>query len=119
MTDETFPAEYRLRHPAEFRRVFDRRRSVSDDKLIVYACENLQAHSRLGLSVSRKVGGAVARNRWKRLIREAFRRSRGQLPGGLDFVVIPRRRRNVDGEMVQDSLRVLAKRVAGRIKKQA
>lgn len=46
--------------------------------------------ARLGLVVSRKVGGAVARNRVKRLVREWFRRARPTLPPGLDVVVIAR-----------------------------
>lgn len=80
-----------LRRPADFRRVYDRRRSASDGWLIVYACENGLAHSRLGLSVSRKVGNAVHRNRLRRLYREAFRLTRQELPAGLDLVLIPRR----------------------------
>src|SRR6266513_5128230 len=80
-----------LRRPADFRRVYDRRRSVSDSWLIVYACENGLPHLRLGLSVSRKYGGAVQRNRLRRLYREAFRLTRAQMPVGLDLVLIPRR----------------------------
>jgi len=84
------PAEH-LRSPADFRRVYERRRSVSDNWLIIYACENQLAHLRLGLSVSRKVGPAVHRNRLRRLYREAFRLNRSQLPAvGLDLVLIPR-----------------------------
>jgi ribonuclease P protein component len=80
-----------LRRPADFRRVYERRRSVSDGWLIVYACENGLPHLRLGLSVSRKVGGAVQRNRLRRLYREAFRLTRQAMPGGLDLILIPRR----------------------------
>src|SRR5229473_2898749 len=80
-----------LRRPADFKRVYDRRRSASDDWLIVYACPNGLPHLRLGLSVSRKVGPAVLRNRLRRLYREAFRLSRHEMPVGLDLVVIPRK----------------------------
>src|SRR5580765_9042054 len=84
------PAEH-LRRPSDFKRVYDRRRSVSDAWLIVYACENGLPHLRLGLSVSRKNGKAHHRNRLRRLYREAFRLSRAQMPVGLDLVLIPRR----------------------------
>jgi ribonuclease P protein component len=79
-----------LRRPADFRRVYERRRSASDSWLLVYACENGLPHLRLGLSVSRKVGQATHRNRLRRLYREAFRLTRGEMPVGLDLVLIPR-----------------------------
>jgi ribonuclease P protein component len=84
------PKEH-LRRPADFRRVYDRRRSVSDSWLIVYGCENQLPHLRLGLSVSRKVGQAHERNRLRRLYREAFRLSRAEMPVGIDLVLIPRK----------------------------
>src|SRR5439155_26748607 len=80
-----------LRRPSDFRRVYERRRSVSDAWLIVYACENGLPYLRLGLSVSRKVGQATRRNRLRRLYREAFRLTRHEMPVGLDLVLIPRK----------------------------
>jgi ribonuclease P protein component len=68
--------------------------SVSDEVLIVYGFPNGLGRIRLGLSVSRKVGNAVVRNRWKRLIREAFRLDilTDSPTEGLDLVVIPQKR---------------------------
>jgi ribonuclease P protein component len=80
-----------LRRAADFRRVYERRRAASNNWLIVYACENGLPYLRLGLSVSRKVGRAVQRNRLRRLYREAFRLTRHEMPGGLDLVLVPRR----------------------------
>src|SRR5690349_13379738 len=89
-TSFRFRPEEHLRRGADFRRAYDRRRSASDPWLIVYACPNGLPHLRLGLSVSRKVGPAVRRNRLRRLYREAFRLTRHLLPTGLDLVLIPR-----------------------------
>src|SRR5580765_1395254 len=80
-----------LRSPADFRKVYARRCAASDAWLLVQACPNGLPFSRLGLSVSRKFGNAVRRNRLRRLYREAFRLTRAQMPVGLDLVLIPRR----------------------------
>ncbi len=80
----------RLARKREFERVFGARCSAADKRLVVYVRSNGFAYSRLGLAVSRKHGNAVARNRIKRLIREAYRLNKSQLPKGIDLVVIPR-----------------------------
>jgi ribonuclease P protein component len=107
----------RLKDPEEFRRVFERRRFDSDLVLIVYGVENNCAHSRLGISVARKkVRAAHARNRIKRLIREAFRLSKAELPTGIDLVVVPRGV-NASLAAVRHSLVSLSHRVARRLNK--
>jgi ribonuclease P protein component len=112
----TFPPSRRLKSPAEFRRAYDRDRSAADAILVVYACENGLAHPRLGVSVSRKAGGAVARNRLKRLFREAFRLTQHDLPPGVDFVLIPRAKAGGPTlDRLRASLVTLAKRAAARL----
>lgn len=115
MLNYRFLKKYRLRQRKEFDRVFRQRRSTADGLLVMYACRNGFDHSRVGMVVSRKVGNAVTRNRWKRLIREAFRLNRAGLPASLDIVVIPRRDVEPRLEPLGLSLRKLAARIDKRL----
>ncbi len=74
---------------------------------------------RMGLSVSKQVGNAVARNQWKRLLREAFRTSREKLPAGLDFVVVPRSGATPELRQLTKSLVELTWRLQKRLKREA
>jgi ribonuclease P protein component len=81
----------RLSRSAEFDRVYRQGRSLGNRYLVLYSFPRAGAEqSRLGLSVSRKVGGAVDRNRVKRLLREAFGDEAARLVPGHDVVIVAR-----------------------------
>ena len=83
----------RLSRSAEFDRVYREGRSHANRYLVVYSFPrggDEEADARLGVSVGRKVGGAVERNRVKRLLRDAFWAIAEELPPGHDFVVVAR-----------------------------
>ena len=111
MSAKGFQKACRIRHQTDFDRVYQNKCYAADEVLVIHADRNTLTHSRLGLSVSKKVGGAIFRNRWKRLIREAFRTSQGEFPGNLDLVVRPRRGAKPNFQAIVKSLRKLANRL--------
>jgi len=114
MPDQRFERHRRVRSKSDFDRVYASRRYAADGLLVVNAADNGLDVARLGLAVSRAIGNAVVRNRWKRILREAFRLERERLPPGLDLVVRPRPRIEPELGAVRRSLVSLAGRVARR-----
>ena len=86
----TLPKSRHLRLPREFDAVYGAKTRESRGPLTVYAKPNGRDYPRLGMSVSRKVGTAVRRNRIRRLLREAFRFMQHDPPRGYDLVVVVR-----------------------------
>ena len=117
MPPSGFPREFRLRRQPDFQRVHQANIFAADDVLVIRAISNDLQIIRIGISISRQVGNAVVRNRWKRLIRESFRRIRVELPVGLDLVVRPRRGGVAELSHVQKSLRRLVPNLAKRVLK--
>jgi ribonuclease P protein component len=89
--DERFSRSDRILHEAEYRSIYNSGIKVHSERFVLFSRENSLQHHRLGITVSRKVGGAVVRNRIKRLFREVFRKCRAEIPHHLDFVVNAKR----------------------------
>lgn len=83
---------YRLKENSDFRRAFQRGKSVANAKFVLYWSDNRTQSFRVGFSVSKKIGNAVVRNRMKRALREVFHKLSENLSSyTYDFVVICRK----------------------------
>jgi ribonuclease P protein component len=84
----SFPKTKRLTSNRQFKAVLDHGRRAGDHLLTLYMAPNPRGYPRLGVSVGKSAGNAVVRNRLKRLLREAFRRSQDRIPQGFDYVLM-------------------------------
>ncbi|MBV9695492.1 MAG: ribonuclease P protein component [Gammaproteobacteria bacterium] len=109
----TLPARLRLRHKRDFDAAYAGGRRLADGFFAVTACKNQAGVPRLGLAVAvRAAGGAVGRNRLRRLIRESFRLHQRELPA-IDLVVSVRpRAREAPAPELRASLATLWQRLA-------
>ncbi|TYO97667.1 ribonuclease P protein component [Geothermobacter ehrlichii] len=106
--DNRFPAERRLRKRRDFIKCKQMGRIIHTSHFLVFALKRDDEQVRLGVTVSRRVGGAVTRNRVKRLIREFFRTRQQQLPKGFDLSIIAKGHAgNIDLATVCSELEVL------------
>ncbi|MGP7819565.1 ribonuclease P protein component [Niallia sp. 01092] len=84
--------EYRIKKNKEFQQVFKKGQSFANRQFVVYKlCKTGQEHFRVGLSVSKKIGNAVVRNRTKRYIRQVFLELENLLDHEADYVIIARK----------------------------
>lgn len=103
----------RLSLKKDFDAVFRDGRKEADNNLVVRVLRTGHGYARLGMAVGKKHGHAVGRNRLKRLIREAFRLNRSQLPDSVDLVVIPREGAKKELPAIAESLIELSQRAVG------
>jgi len=93
-----FPLRMRIRSPADFKLAYSDGVREDAGGVIIYARPNGLSHPRLGISIGRRAGGAVLRNRIKRLFREVFRTEQHAIGPGLDLIVVvrPHRERSIE-----------------------
>ena len=102
---------YRIKKNAEFRAVYRRGKSFSNNLLVLYVYRNKKSINRLGISVSKKVGKSVIRNRIKRLIKENFRLNIEDIKVGYDLVFIARNLSNGKSYIeIENSMKNLIKK---------
>jgi ribonuclease P protein component len=84
--DERFRPQDRVRKRSEYQVIYDKGLRIPSGSFVLFVMRNAAGRPRLGITVTRRIGGAVERNRAKRLIREIFRRHRSEL-ADVDIVV--------------------------------
>jgi ribonuclease P protein component len=107
-----FPRPRRILQAARFGEVLKGGFTAADGVLVLSLQANGLAWTRLGVTIPRGTGPAVVRNRWKRLIREAFRRQQDRFPVGMDLIVRPKRGALPDQWAIAASIVKLSRRAA-------
>lgn len=88
--NQSLPARQRIREKREFDRVYDEGRRIVSRLFVAFLLEKREGELRVGVVASRRVGGAVSRNRAKRLLREVFRRNKPVRAVSADVVLVAR-----------------------------
>lgn len=104
-------SEERVRKNSHFRYIYNRGKSISNASLVMYTKRNNKPINRIGISVSKKIGKAVVRNRVKRLIKESYRNNSNKFNKGYDIIFIARvGTSNLKYKDIEKSIYNLAKR---------
>jgi ribonuclease P protein component len=91
MESQTFGRDERIRKRQDYLRIYEQGVRVYSKHFTIITCTNQAGIRRLGMTVSKKAGNAVQRNRIKRLLREFFRLNKSRLPSSQDIVIIAKR----------------------------
>ncbi|RBP36693.1 ribonuclease P protein component [Garciella nitratireducens] len=103
---------YSLKKNQEFKKIYREGKSYVNGLLVIYYLPNQKNYNKLGLSVSKKVGNSVIRNRVKRRIRESYRLNEEKIKKGYDMVIISRVKANqADFQSIEKALIHLLKKV--------
>ncbi|KMT21743.1 ribonuclease P protein component [Clostridium cylindrosporum] len=104
-------SEERIKRNSHFRYIYNRGKSISNDTLVLYTLKNKKDINRVGISVSKKVGNSVIRNKVKRLIRESYRVNSESFNKGYDFIFIARQRSaSADYNKVESAMKHLMRK---------
>jgi ribonuclease P protein component len=91
METQTFGRDERIRKRQDYLRIYEQGVRRHTQRFTIIICPNRSGIRRLGMTVSKKAGNAVQRNRIKRLLREFFRLNKSRLPASQDIVIIAKR----------------------------
>lgn len=103
---------FRIKKDSDFQSVFKGGKSFANRQFVIYMYKNeLNVPFRIGLSVSKKVGNAVTRNRIKRHVRQSFTEMKEEIVPGYDFIIIARKpAAEMNGTEIKKSLIHVLKR---------
>ncbi len=112
----SFRKSDRVVKSSDFERIIRKGSCAADGALVVFAAAGAdQSSTRLGVTIPKRTGNAVVRNRWKRLIRESFRIHKRELPAGYDFIVRPKKGATPSWEEIQKSIPKLTRKAIQRL----
>ncbi len=109
---QTFRPEDRITRSSRFKQIYGEKNALFSHTMVIYHAAAEGDRSRLGLTVSRKIGNAVVRNRTKRLLREVFRKNRMDLARPLDLVVNAKKGiRDIDLRTLEAEFHIVVRRL--------
>lgn len=112
---QTFPKQVRLTGRDSFGHVIQKGGFAADGILVAHVLPNTLAYSRFGITIPKRTGNAVVRNRWKRHIRESLREIRIDVAQGCDFVIRPKKGAELDAKQIRRGMIKLLARAVKRL----